>query len=364
MASAEDVIHRTFGSCLFNESIIINTHSKLTGYMIYDSPCGIITTSAPGDPFTTLIHDGSKFYTPAFSGISIAVEFKDGEKKTGAMLLSNMCSVRKKDISPELETTSLDRSIDASCKFTGYKPLSNVPDYQLFLPHCTALVREGIWKRDSNGKLTNVSRHFGLKLVQESYKYSKKRPRGDSNYRVKKTMLDKLLSKQTELSNIEPSHPEYDSKNEEISIMSEAFKNYVFSIEPNECIPVRKYVLEDNYTGGNPLHPISLDKILNIASESGYIGPKTVVIIMGCSVGIDSGTATIMQERIAAVPGVMIVGGDSNNKRKVRKYKIKKTKKPSRYIIHKKTRHPRQTIQPRQTRQTRKIKRRKNKNNK
>jgi hypothetical protein len=355
MASAEDVICSDFGSCRFNESIIINTHSNLTGYLLYDSPCGIITTSDPGDPFTTSIHDGSKFYTPAFLGISRAVKFKDGETKTGAMLLSNMCSVREKATSPELETTSLDRSINASCKFTGYKPLSIVPNYQLFLPHCTALVREGIWKRDSNGKLTNVSRHFGLKLAQESYKYSKKRPRGDSNYFVKKTMLDEILSKQAELSTIEPSHPDYNSKKEKISIMSEAFKNYVFSIEPNECIPVPKYVLEDKYTGSNPLHPISLDKILNIAAESGHIGPKTVVIIMGCSVGIDRRTADIMKSRIATGPGVMRVGGDSNNKRKVRKYKIKKTKKPSRYIIRKKTR---------QTRKTRKIKMRKNKNNK
>ena len=67
-------------------------------------------------------------------------------------------------------------------------------------------------------------------------------------------------------------------------------------------------------------------------------------------VGIDRGTADIMKSRIAAFQAVMIVGGDSNNKRKVRKYKIKKTKKPSRYIIRKKTR---------QTRQTRKIKMRK-----
>ena len=353
MASVEDVIHRTFGSCRFNESIIINTHSKLTSKFLYDSPCGIITTSDPGNPFTTSIHDGSKFYTPAFLGISRAVGFKDGETKTGAMLLSNMCSVRKKAISPGLEPTSLDRSIDASCKFTGYKPLSSVPNYQLFLPDCTALVREGIWKRHSDGKLEDVSRHFGLKLAQESYKYSKKIPGGDSNYHVKKTMLDEILRKQTELSNIEPSHSEYDSKNEEISIMSEAFKNYVFSIEPDECIPVAKYVLEDNYTGGNPLHPISLDKILNIAEESGYIGLETVVIIMGCSVGIDRGTAAVMQARIADFPDVMSVGGDSNNKRKVRKYKIKKTKKPSRYIMRKKMK------QTRQTRQTRKIKMRK-----
>ena len=168
MASAEDDIHRTFGSCRFNESIIINTHSKLTSKFLYDSPCGIITTSDPGNPFTTSIHDGSKFYTPAFLGISRAVGFKDGETKTGAMLLSNMCSVRKKAISPGLEPTSLDRSIDASCKFTGYKPLSSVPNYQLFLPDCTALVREGIWKRHSDGKLEDVSRHFGLTLVQES----------------------------------------------------------------------------------------------------------------------------------------------------------------------------------------------------
>ena len=355
MASVEDGIHRTFGSCRFSEEIIINTHSKLTGDFLYDSPCGIITTSDPGDPFTTLIHDGSKFYTPAFSGISRAVKFKDGETKTGAMLLSNMCSVREKATSPELETTSLDRSINASCKFTGYKPLSIVPNYQLFLPHCTALVREGIWKRDPKGTLTDVSQYFGLKLAQESYKYSKKRPRGDSNYRVKKTMLDEILSKQTELSNIEPSHPDHNSKEEEIFIRSEALKNYVFSIEPDECIPVPKYVLEDKYTGSNPLHPIFLDKILNIAAESGYIGPKTAVIIMGCSVGIDSETAAVMQARIAAFPAVMRVGGDSNNKRKVRKYKIKKTKKPSRYIIRKKTR---------QTRKTRKIKMRKNKNNK
>ena len=136
-------------------------------------------------------------------------------------------------------------------------------------------------------------------------------------------------------------------------ISSEAFKNCVFSIEPDECIPVPKYVLKDNYTGGNPLHPIFLDKILNIAADVGYIGPKTVVIIMGCSVGIDRGTATIMRERIAAFPAVMSVGGDSNNKRKVRKYKIKKTKKPSRYIMRKKMK------QTRQTRQTRKIKMRK-----
>jgi hypothetical protein len=168
-------------------------------------------------------------------------------------------------------------------------------------------------------------------------------------------MLDEILSKQTELSNIEPSHPDHNSKEEEIFIRSEALKNYVFSIEPDECIPVPKYVLKDKYTGSNPLHPIFLDKILNIAAGVGYIGPKTVVIIMGCSVGIDTGTADIMKSRIAAGPGVMRVGGDSNNKRKVRKYKIKKTKKPSRYIIRKKTR---------QTRKTRKIKMRKNKNNK
>ena len=256
MASA-DVVHTTFGSTRFNRIIIINTHAKLTGNFLNDYPFGIITTSDPGIPLTTFIHNGSKFYNPAIRSLSRAVRIKS-DTKTGAEILSDMCSVRELPGSSGLDSKSLKRSIDASCKFTGYMPLSRVPDYQLFLPHGQALVREGIWEIDSNGTLVDVSSHFGLELTTPHiYKDTVKR--NPLNDPLKQTMLDKILSKKSVLSQMDPMDPKYESKQQKISVMGEAYKHFVLSIEPDECIPVPKYVLRDEYTGFNPSHTISLD---------------------------------------------------------------------------------------------------------
>lgn len=334
MASA-DVVHTTFGSTGFKKIIVINTHAKLTGKFLYDSPCGIITTSDPGIPLTTFIHNGFKFYNPAIRSLSKAVLIKSGTK-TGAEILSDMCNVRELPGSSGLDSKSLKRSIDASCKFTGYMPLSIVPDYQLFLPHGQALVYEGIWEINSKGILVDVSSHFGLKLADEPYQYSKKRTRNPDNDSIKKTMLDEIISTQAVLSQMDPVDPKYESKQQKKSVMNQAFRNFVLSIEPDECIPGPKYVLRDEYTGGNQQHPIFLDKILNIAVTTKVIDAETVVIVMACSVGVDSVNAACMQAQIDINPTILRMGG--KYKHKNRKNKIKRTRKNSRNIRRRKTR--------------------------
>ena len=75
---------------------------------------------------------------------------------------------------------------------------------------------------------------------------------------------------------------------------------------------------------------------MNIAGTTGFIDPETVVIVMACSVGVDSVNAACMQAQIDGDSTILRMGGKYNHKN--RKNKIKRTRKNSRNIRRRKTR--------------------------